>query len=63
MLTQYGKFLLADKKYENAYKMFERARSYDNMILVLLKHLNRADEAVQIARECRSSEGARMIAK
>ncbi|KAI6201750.1 WD repeat-containing protein 19 [Aphelenchoides besseyi] len=62
VLSQYGKLLLADKKYEQAYQMFERARNYDQMISVLLKNLNRADEAVRIARECRSAEGARLVA-
>lgn len=62
VLSQYGKLLLVEKKYEQAYKVFERARNFDNMIMVLLKHLNRAEEAVQIARECRSAEGARLVA-
>lgn len=62
VLSQYGRLLLGEKKYEQAFGVFERARSYDNMIMVLLKHLNRAEEAVQIARECRSAEGSRMVA-
>jgi WD repeat-containing protein 19 len=62
VLTQYGRLLMGEKKYEQAYKIFERARNYDSMIMVLLKHLNRAEEAVRIARECRSAEGARLVA-
>jgi WD repeat-containing protein 19 len=62
VLSQYGRLLLAEKKYDQAYKAFERARNYDSMISVLLKHLNRPEEAVKIARECRSAEGARLIA-
>lgn len=53
---------MSEKKYEQAYRAFERARNYDNMILILLKHLNRAEEAVRIARECRTAEGARLVA-
>jgi WD repeat-containing protein 19 len=62
VLSQYAKLLMGEKKYEHAYKIFERARNYDNMILILLKHLNQSNEAVQIARECRSAEGARLVA-
>lgn len=62
VLSQYGKLLLADKKYQQAYNIFERARNYDTMILILLRHLNKAEEAVRIARECRSAEGARLVA-
>uniref|UniRef100_A0A1I7STJ9 Intraflagellar transport protein 122 homolog n=1 Tax=Bursaphelenchus xylophilus TaxID=6326 RepID=A0A1I7STJ9_BURXY len=63
VLTQYGKLLLADKKYERAYQVFQRARSHDNVVMVLLKHMNRVDEAVEIARESRSLDGLKMIAK
>ncbi|KAH7716252.1 hypothetical protein AAVH_16378 [Aphelenchoides avenae] len=63
ILTQYGKMLAHDKKYEQAYQAFERAKDYDNMIRMLLKHLNRVDEAVKIAQESRSVEGANLVAR
>ncbi|CAD5215524.1 unnamed protein product [Bursaphelenchus okinawaensis] len=63
VLTQYGKLLLADKRYEHALRIFEKARSHDNVVMILLRHMNKVDEAVKIARECRSLDGLKLIAK
>ena len=63
VLSQFGRLLLADKRYEQANAAFERAKNFDAQIGVLLKHLGRADDAIRLARESRSSEGARQIAK
>ncbi|KAI1729984.1 hypothetical protein Ddc_02658 [Ditylenchus destructor] len=63
ILCQYGKILVNEKKYERAYEVYSKARDYENMIALLLKNLNKPEEAVRMAQESRSIEGAKMVAK
>uniref|UniRef100_A0A915E0N9 WDR19 WD40 repeat domain-containing protein n=1 Tax=Ditylenchus dipsaci TaxID=166011 RepID=A0A915E0N9_9BILA len=63
ILSQYGKILTSEKKYDKAFEVYSKARDYDHMISLLLKHLNRPEEAVRLAQESRSIEGAKMVAK
>ncbi|KAK6044866.1 hypothetical protein COOONC_17629 [Cooperia oncophora] len=42
---------------------YRNARDYDNLVRMLLDHLNMAEEAVKVVRESRSVEGAKLVAK
>lgn len=50
-------------RYEEAARAYESAKDWDNMIRVLLDHLNNAEEAVRIVRETQSIDGAKMVAR
>lgn len=42
---------------------YKNARDYDNVVRMLLDHLNMPEEAVMMVRESRSTEGAKLVAK
>ncbi|XP_029010876.1 WD repeat-containing protein 19 [Betta splendens] len=60
---QYAKAKEADGKYKEAVRAYESAKDWDNMIRVLLDHLNNPEEAVQTVRETQSIDGAKMVAR
>uniref|UniRef100_A0A671THC5 WD repeat-containing protein 19 n=1 Tax=Sparus aurata TaxID=8175 RepID=A0A671THC5_SPAAU len=60
---QYAKAKEADGKYKEAAQAYESAKDWDNMIRVLLDHLNNPEDAVRIVRETQSIEGAKMVAR
>uniref|UniRef100_A0A3P8UWS2 WD repeat-containing protein 19 n=1 Tax=Cynoglossus semilaevis TaxID=244447 RepID=A0A3P8UWS2_CYNSE len=60
---QYAKAKEADGKYKDAAQAFESAKDWENMIRVLLDHLNNPEEAVRIVRETQSIDGAKMVAR
>uniref|UniRef100_A0A3Q3ED04 WD repeat-containing protein 19 n=1 Tax=Kryptolebias marmoratus TaxID=37003 RepID=A0A3Q3ED04_KRYMA len=60
---QYAKAKEADGKYKDAAQAYESAKDWDNAIRVLLDHLNNPEDAVRIARETRSIDGAKMVAR
>ncbi|GMT20667.1 hypothetical protein PFISCL1PPCAC_11964, partial [Pristionchus fissidentatus] len=60
--SQYGKVMEADQKYKQAAIAYKNARDYDNLVRILLNHLNMPEEAVAIVRESRSAEGAKLVA-
>ncbi|XP_041788987.1 WD repeat-containing protein 19 [Chelmon rostratus] len=60
---QYAKAKEADGKYKEAARAYESAKDWDNMIRVLLDHLNNPEEAVRIVRETQSIDGAKMVAR
>lgn len=49
--------------YKEAAQAYESARDWDNVIRVLLDHLNNPEEAVRIVRETQSTDGAKMVAR
>ncbi|VDL76537.1 unnamed protein product [Nippostrongylus brasiliensis] len=61
--AQYGKIMEAEKRYKDAAVAYRNARDYDNLVRMLLDHLNMAEEAVKVVRESRSIEGAKLVAK
>ncbi|PIO69347.1 hypothetical protein TELCIR_08823, partial [Teladorsagia circumcincta] len=61
--AQYGKIMEAEKRYKEAAMAYRNARDYDNLVRMLLDHLNMAEEAVKVVRESRSVEGAKLVAK
>ncbi|VIO91983.1 WD repeat membrane protein, putative [Brugia malayi] len=61
--TAYGKVMEREKKFKQAAMAYKNARDYDNLVRLLLEHLNKPEEAVCIVRESRSVEGARLVAK
>ncbi|CAJ0941201.1 unnamed protein product, partial [Mesorhabditis belari] len=61
--AQYGRVMEGEKKYKEAAMAYKNAKDYDNLVRVLLDHLNLADEAVRVVRESRSVEGAKHVAK
>ncbi|KIH52681.1 tetratricopeptide repeat protein, partial [Ancylostoma duodenale] len=61
--AQYGKVMEAEKRYKEAAVAYRNARDYDNLVRMLLDHLNMAEEAVKVVRESRSIEGAKLVAK
>uniref|UniRef100_A0A1I7VRZ3 WD repeat-containing protein 19 n=1 Tax=Loa loa TaxID=7209 RepID=A0A1I7VRZ3_LOALO len=61
--TAYGKVMEGEKKYKQAAIAYKNARDYDNLVRLLLEHLNKPEEAVCIVRESRSVEGAKLVAK
>ncbi|EJW75119.1 hypothetical protein WUBG_13973 [Wuchereria bancrofti] len=61
--TAYGKVMEGEKKFKQAAIAYRNARDYDNLVRLLLEHLNKPEEAVCIVRESRSVEGARLVAK
>ncbi|XP_047221085.1 WD repeat-containing protein 19 [Girardinichthys multiradiatus] len=60
---QYAKAKEADGKYKEAAQAYESAKDWDNMIRVLLDHLNNPEEAVRVVRETQSIDGAKMVAR
>ncbi|TSN95726.1 WD repeat-containing protein 19 [Bagarius yarrelli] len=60
---QYAKAKEADGKYKEAVLAYESARDWDNVIRILLEHLNNPEEAVRIVRETQSIDGAKMVAR
>ena len=63
ILSQYGRVLEAEKKYEDALKAYKNAANYDGAVRIMVDHLNMVEDAVKIVRESRSSEGAKIVAK
>ncbi|CAI4229694.1 unnamed protein product [Auanema sp. JU1783] len=61
--AQFGRVMESEKKYQKAAVAYKAARDYDNLVRVLLDHLDQAEEAVKIVRESRSVEGAKLVAK
>ncbi|KAL0273759.1 UNVERIFIED_CONTAM: hypothetical protein PYX00_006365 [Menopon gallinae] len=59
---QYAKAKEAQGNYEEAAKAYRLAKDYDNLIRVNLNHLKNPQEAVAIAQETNSLEGAKMVA-
>uniref|UniRef100_A0A3Q1C2F2 WD repeat-containing protein 19 n=1 Tax=Amphiprion ocellaris TaxID=80972 RepID=A0A3Q1C2F2_AMPOC len=60
---QYAKAKEADGKYKDAAHAYESAKDWDNVIRVLLDHLNNPEDAVRIVRETQSIDGAKMVAR
>lgn len=50
-------------RYKDAALAYESARDWDNVIRILLEHLNNPEEAVRIVRETQSVDGAKMVAR
>lgn len=50
-------------RYKDAARAFESAKDWDNVIRVLLDHLNNPEDAVRIVRETQSIDGAKMVAR
>ncbi|XP_063316538.1 WD repeat-containing protein 19-like [Pelmatolapia mariae] len=50
-------------RYKDAARAYESTKDWDNVIRVLLDHLNRPEEGVCIAREMQSIDGAKMVAR
>ncbi|XP_046901307.1 WD repeat-containing protein 19 isoform X3 [Hypomesus transpacificus] len=60
---QYAKAKEVDGRYQEAAQAYESARDWDNLIRVLLEHLNSPEDAVRIVRETQSIDGAKMVAR
>ncbi|XP_078147713.1 WD repeat-containing protein 19 [Centroberyx gerrardi] len=60
---QYAKAKEMDGKYKEAAQAYESAKDWDNVIRVLLDHLNNPEDAVRIVRETQSIDGAKMVAR
>ncbi|KAM3864863.1 WD repeat-containing protein 19 [Diretmus argenteus] len=60
---QYAKAKEMDGKYKEAAHAYESAKDWDNVIRVLLDHLNNPEDAVRIVRETQSIDGAKMVAR
>ncbi|KAM8842536.1 WD repeat-containing protein 19 [Synchiropus picturatus] len=60
---QYAKAKEADGKYKEAAQAYESAQDWDNVIRVLLDHLNNPEDAVRIVRDTQSIDGAKMVAR
>lgn len=54
---------MAVVRYKEAAMAYESARDWDNVIRILLEHLNNPEEAVRIVRETQSIDGAKMVAR
>ena len=50
-------------RYKDAAQAYESAKEWDNVIRVLLDHLNNPEDAVRIVRETQSIDGAKMVAR
>lgn len=55
--------VLAVDRFKEAAMAYESARDWDNVIRILLEHLNNPEEAVRIVRETQSIDGAKMVAR
>uniref|UniRef100_A0A915JBW9 WD repeat-containing protein 19 n=1 Tax=Romanomermis culicivorax TaxID=13658 RepID=A0A915JBW9_ROMCU len=60
---QYAKAMEIEKKYKISADAYRTAKDYDNLVRILLDHLNNPEEAVRIVQECKSVEGAKLIAQ
>ena len=63
MMAGEVKFWLAVVRFKEAAMAYESARDWDNVIRILLEHLNNPEEAVRIVRETQSIDGAKMVAR
>ncbi|KAJ3176549.1 WD repeat-containing protein 19 [Irineochytrium annulatum] len=63
VFVQYAKAKEAMQQYAEAATAYERARDFDNVVRVCVEHLQEIDKAVQIVRETRSRESARIVSK
>ncbi|XP_064484193.1 WD repeat-containing protein 19-like [Ornithodoros turicata] len=61
--AQYAKAKEADGQYHEAVKAYAQARDFENVIRIQLGHLNNPEEAVQLVKETKSVEGAKMVAR
>ncbi|CAJ0580754.1 unnamed protein product, partial [Mesorhabditis spiculigera] len=61
--AQYGRVMEGEKKFKEAAAAYKNAKDYDNLVRVLLDHMDMAEEAVRVVRESRSVEGAKHVAK
>lgn len=50
-------------RFKEAAQAYESAKDWDNVIRVLLDHLNNLEDAVRIVRETQSVDGAKMVAR
>ena len=50
-------------RYKDAAQAYESAKDWDNVIRVLLDHLNNPEDAVRIVRGTQSIDGAKMVAR
>ncbi|XP_053281437.1 WD repeat-containing protein 19-like [Pleuronectes platessa] len=60
---QYAKAKEADGKYEDAARAYESAKDWDNVIRVLLDHLNNPEDAVRIVMETPSIDRVKMVTR
>ncbi|XP_028973960.2 WD repeat-containing protein 19 [Esox lucius] len=60
---QYAKAKEVDGKFQEAVQAYESAKDWDNVIRVLLEHLNNPEDAVRVVRETHSIDGAKMVAR
>ncbi|XP_062264138.1 WD repeat-containing protein 19-like [Platichthys flesus] len=60
---QYAKAKEADGKYEDAARAYESAKDWDNVIRVLLDHLNNPEDAVRIVMETPTIDRVKMVAR
>ncbi|XP_066602951.1 WD repeat-containing protein 19 [Prorops nasuta] len=61
--VQYAKAKEAEGKYEEAGRVYEIAKDYDNIIRINLEHLNNPARSVEIVQQTKSIEGAKMVAR
>ncbi|XP_063720528.1 WD repeat-containing protein 19-like isoform X2 [Symsagittifera roscoffensis] len=60
---QYAKAREAEGKFREAIQAYSSAKDFDNVIRILVDHLQNPEEAVRIVRETGSIEGAKLVAK
>ena len=63
MMAGEVKFWLAVVRFKEAAMAYESARDWDNVIRILLEHLNNPEEAVRIVMETQSIDGEKMVAR
>ena len=59
----YAKAMEAERRYPVAAEAYRTAADTDNLVRVLLDHLNQPDEAVSVVRRTKSVEAAKLVAK
>ncbi|XP_022643860.1 WD repeat-containing protein 19-like [Varroa destructor] len=63
ILLQYAKFKESEGSYKEALEAYEKAKDYDSIIRVELRHGNNLDRAAKLARDTRSVQGAKLVAE
>ncbi|KAJ3099152.1 WD repeat-containing protein 19 [Phlyctochytrium planicorne] len=63
IFMQYAKAKEAEKQYKEAATAYEKAKSFDDVVRLYVEQLHEIEKAVEIVRETRSRESARIVSK
>ncbi|XP_003739210.1 WD repeat-containing protein 19 [Galendromus occidentalis] len=63
VILQYAKYKESEGSYKEALEAYEKAKDFDSIIRVELRHMNNLERAAKLARDTRSVQGAKIVAE